>query len=231
MTPPVATARERRPARPVGRPDPDAAALEARLAGTRLKRAFFDRSSPVVARALLGRLLVHDAPDGRRAGVIVEVEAYAGERDPASHAYRGPTPRNAVMYEAPGHLYVYFTYGMHHCMNLVCGPGRTPAAVLIRALEPQFGLEAMMRARGVADRDRVARGPGCVTQALGLDRRHEGLDLVRGPVWVADTPAARGGYAVARSARIGIAAGLDRHWRFFLAGHPCVSGPRFRVDT
>jgi len=82
-------------------PDPETAAVEARLAGTRLKRAFFDRSSPVVARALLGRLLVHDAPEGRRAGVIVEVEAYAGERDPASHAYRGRTPRNAVMYEAP----------------------------------------------------------------------------------------------------------------------------------
>jgi len=192
----------------------------------RLPRAFFDRSSTVVARELLGRVLVHDAPDGPRAGRIVEVEAYRGARDPASHAYRGRTPRNAAMFGPPGHLYVYFTYGMHHCVNLVCGPGGTPAAVLIRALEPLRGLEAMADARRVRAPERLARGPGCVTQALGLDRRHDGLDLVNGPVWVSRDEAVRGGFRIARGPRIGIRVGLDRDWRYWLAGHPCVSGPR-----
>jgi len=180
----------------------------------------------MVARALLGRLLVHDAPGGMRAGRIVEVEAYRGARDPASHAFRGRTPRNAVMFGPPGHVYVYFTYGMHHCMNLVCGPPGVPEAVLIRALEPLHGLGAMARARGTRDRDRLARGPGCVARALGLDRRHDGLDLSHGPVWVARGPAQREGRRVARGPRIGIREGRGRPWRFHLAGHPCVSGPR-----
>jgi len=191
----------------------------------RLPRAFFDRPAPIVARALLGRVLVHDARGGLRAGRIVEVEAYRA-LDPASHAFRGRTPRNAVMFGAPGHLYVYFTYGMHHCLNLVCEPPHHAGAVLIRALEPLLGLEAMMRARDTSDRDRLARGPGCVAQALGLDRRHDGLDLSRGTVWVARGERDCGGFRVATSPRIGIRVGLERRWRFFLEGHPCVSGPR-----
>jgi DNA-3-methyladenine glycosylase len=115
---------------------------------------------------------------------------------------------------------------MHHCVNLVCGPGGTPSAVLIRSLEPLWGLEAMHEARRVGVPERLARGPGCVTQALGLDLRHDGLDLGEGPVWVTRDDAVRDGFRIARGPRIGIRQGLDRDWRYWLAGHPCVSGRR-----
>ncbi|MEO5987624.1 MAG: DNA-3-methyladenine glycosylase [Candidatus Eisenbacteria bacterium] len=191
-----------------------------------LPRAFYARPAPIVARALLGRVLVHDSREGRQAGRIVEVEAYRGERDPASHAFRGITPRTRGMFGPPGHAYVYFTYGMHHCVNLVCEAQGSAAAVLIRALEPIEGLEAMRARRAVQQDARLARGPGCVAQALGLDRSHDGLDLTLGPLFVADLPRARGGHRLAVGPRIGIRVGLDRHWRFWLAGHPCVSVPR-----
>jgi DNA-3-methyladenine glycosylase len=174
---------------------------------------------------VLGRVLVHDLPSGRVSGRIVEVEAYLGERDPASHAYRGRTRRNAVMFGPPGHAYVYFTYGMHHCLNLVTGEEGAASAVLIRALEPLEGLEAMARRRGSGiPAERLARGPGCVARALGLDRRHDGLDLTRGPLWLEDSPPRRAG-PVASGPRVGISVAIDRPWRFWIAGHLCVSGP------
>jgi DNA-3-methyladenine glycosylase len=179
-----------------------------------------------VARAVLGRVLVHDGPEGRVAGRVVEVEAYAGATDPASHAFRGPTARNRVMFGPPGHAYVYFTYGMHHCLNLVTGPAGRAAAVLVRALEPLEGLERMRARRGPVATERLTRGPGCVARALGLERRHDGLDLTRGPLWLSDRPARRGGRRVASGPRIGIRVGVERPWRFWLAGHPCVSGRR-----
>jgi DNA-3-methyladenine glycosylase len=188
-----------------------------------LPRAFYARSPLVVARAALGRILVHDGPEGRRAGRIVEVEAYRGSGDPASHGYRGRSPRNAAMFGPAGHAYVYFTYGMHHCLNLVTGRPGQASAVLVRALEPLAGLELMRLSRGLDDPRRLARGPGCVARALGLTRAHDGLDLTRGPLWVADLTAERGPYAVARGPRIGISAARELPWRFFLAGHPCVS--------
>jgi DNA-3-methyladenine glycosylase len=202
--------------------------------GRPLPRAFYDRPVTRVARALLGRVLVHDSPRGRLAGLIVEVEAYRGADDPASHAFRGPTRRNAVMFGPPGHAYVYFTYGMHHCLNLVTGPPGVASAVLVRALEPRLGIEAMEASRGVSVRERLARGPGCVAQALGLDRRHDGLDLTRGPLWVSDREPERGGRSVGVSPRIGIRLAAERPWRFFLRGNPFVSGRRrleFPVDT
>ncbi len=180
----------------------------------------------MVARALLGRVLVCDTASTRVAGRIVEVEAYLGERDPASHAYRGPTRRNRVMFGPAGHAYVYFTYGMHHCLNVVCGREGAAAAVLVRALEPVAGETLMRRRRGVVARERLARGPGCVAQALGLTRRHDGSDLVAGPLWIADEPPRRGGRRIARGARIGIRHGAELPWRFWLDGHPCASAPR-----
>ncbi len=180
----------------------------------------------MVARALLGRVIACDLPPGRVAGRIVEVEAYRGPLDPASHAFRGETPRNRVMFGPPGHAYVYFTYGMHHCLNVVCERKGTPAAVLVRALEPLEGLEVARARRGVHEAHRLMRGPGCVARALGLTRAHDGLDLVAGPLRVLDEPARRDGRRVLAGPRIGIRVGTERPWRFWLGGHPCVSGPR-----
>ena len=198
-----------------------------------LPRSFYDRPAPEVAPELLGRILVRDLPGGRIAGRIVEVEAYRGEYDPASHAYRGRTERNQVMFGPPGHAYIYFTYGMHHCLNVVTDPAGTASAVLIRALEPVSGIEAMRRRRGLAADtprllERLARGPGCVARALGVTRRQDGLDLTRGPLWIADQAPERRGLAIARGPRIGIRVAVTRRWRFYLTGHPCVSGPRAR---
>ena len=190
---------------------------------SRLPRAFFERPAPDVARELIGKVLVHRTAQGFRSGRIVEVEAYRGRRDPASHAYRGATPRSAVMFGPPGHLYVYFTYGMHHCVNLVCEAEGRAGAVLVRALEPLRGLDAMHRSRGTREFVRLARGPGCVAQALALDRRHDGLDLSRDPVWVATTTREPFAARILRGQRIGIRYGIERRWRFWVAGHPCVS--------
>ncbi len=191
--------------------------------GAPLPRAFYARHVVQVARGLLGRLLVHETPNGVIAGHIVEVEAYRGAGDPASHAWRGTTPRNRVMFGEPGHAYVYFTYGMHHCVNVVAEPAGRAAAVLVRALAPVAGIELMVRARGPLKREQLARGPGCVTRALGLTRAHDGLDLTRGPLWISDRSPQRAGHRVTASARIGIRFAREREWRFFLAGSPFVS--------
>ena len=177
---------------------------------------------------------MRDLPSGPIAGRIVEVEAYRALGDPASHAHRGPTERNRVMFGPPGYAYVYFTYGMHFCLNVVTERSGIASAVLIRALEPVTGLERMRRRRGLARNEgrlweRLARGPGCVAQALGLTRRHNGLDLTAGPLWLADLPPRRRGLRVSRGPRIGIRVAVRRPWRFYLAGHPCVSGPRIRA--
>jgi DNA-3-methyladenine glycosylase len=195
-------------------------------AGRPLPRRFYARPSPVLARALLGRLLVHDRADGRVSGRIVEVEAYRGERDPASHAYRGVTPRNRVMFGRAGHAYVYFTYGMHHCVNVVAGSEGVAEAVLVRALAPRHGVDLMRSRRGDVPWERLARGPGCVAAALGLDRKDDGADLVGGALWVSDLAPAREGRRIVATPRIGIRAGVERRWRFVLEGHPCASGPR-----
>ncbi|KWI52516.1 3-methyladenine DNA glycosylase [Burkholderia pseudomultivorans] len=190
--------------------------------GTPLPRAFFDRAATEVAPQLLNKILA--AADGR-AGRIVEVEAYAGAIDPAAHTYRGRTPRNATMFGPPGHLYVYFTYGMHWCCNCVCGPAGAGTGVLIRALEPLRGIERMRAARPprVSDRD-LCRGPARLTQAMGIDGAQDGIDLV----------SAGDGFAIvddgtpppaepARGPRIGIRVGQDLPWRWWVPGNRHVS--------
>ncbi|MGH9137835.1 MAG: DNA-3-methyladenine glycosylase [Acidimicrobiales bacterium] len=188
-----------------------------------LPRDFYRRDAPDVAIDLLNKVLVR--ADGR-SGRIVEVEAYRGEHDPGSHAYRGRTPRNAVMFGPPGHLYVYFTYGMHWCANAVCGDDGEGTAVLVRALVPLEGLDAMRAARGAAarrDRD-LCSGPAKLCQAMGLGREHNGADLVTADHGVAVVddgvaPPTR----PANSNRVGLSAGGQLPWRWYVPGDPNVS--------
>jgi DNA-3-methyladenine glycosylase len=173
--------------------------------------------------------LVRWLPDGTRlTGRIVEVEAY-GPDDPASHAFRGPTRRNAVMFGAPGHLYVYFTYGMHFCMNVVTGRVGEGSAVLLRAVEPLEGLEEMRRRRGREAVRELCSGPARLCQAFGVDRGLDGADLVRGPeLWLAQGEPVSPG-SISRGARVGIRVGLEHPWRFHVAGDPFVSPGRSAI--
>ena len=179
-----------------------------------------------VAPRLLGALVSH-------AGVTVrltEVEAYDGANDPGSHAYRGRTARNATMFGPAGHVYVYFTYGMHYCANVVCGPDGTASAVLLRAGEVVAGIEVARDRRGGArDRD-LARGPARLCQALGLDTSHDGMSLA-GPELVLrprSRRVARG--LVSNGPRVGLRLAADRPWRFWLTGEPTVSAYRPAVE-
>ena len=192
---------------------------------TPLTRAFFARSVLTVARDLLGHLLVHESPAGRTVGRIVEVEAYRGADDPASHAYR-LTPRSRIMAGPPGFAYVYFTYGNHYCVNVVADREGKAAAVLLRALEPVEGVTLMARRRGIAlrgpaDLRLIASGPGRLTQAMAITRQHYGWDLTRPPLYIAAGGPER--RRIATSARIGIRRAADRLWRFYLRDSPYVS--------
>lgn len=195
---------------------------------TRTGRAFLARDPLQVAPELLGHHLVHDAPDGtRRVGRIVEVEAYRGVDDPASHAFRGPTPRTSVMFGPPGHLYVYRSYGVHWCANVVCGTDGVAAAVLLRAVEPVEGIDAMYADRPAARRDAdLASGPGKLCAAMAITGADGGHDLcARGAtirLVADDDPVGE----VWQGPRVGISAAVDEPWRFWIGGNPHVSGPR-----
>lgn len=194
--------------------------------GRPLARAFYARPTLVVARELIGSRLVHEHSDGVVAGRIVEVEAYIGESDPACHAAAGPTTRNAPLYGEPGRAYVYLNYGLHCLLNAVTDADGAPAAVLIRAVEPEVGLDAMRRRRaraGVPPPDAaLCRGPGNLTRAFDITLRHNLADLTRGPVTIhrGQVPDAD----VRWTPRIGLTRGEDRVWRCVLAGSRAVSG-------
>jgi DNA-3-methyladenine glycosylase len=180
----------------------------------------------VVAPELLGRFLVRRLAGGVRLVVrLVEVEAYEPD-DPASHSFRGPSGRNLVMFGPPGLMYVYFTYGMHLCANVVTGSKGTGSAVLLRAAEPIGGLQFMRERRGVDDPRGLCSGPGRLTQALDIGRTHNGVDLVRdGDVFLtagAPVPSSRW----SRTTRVGVNAGADRRWRWFERGSAFVSPGR-----
>jgi DNA-3-methyladenine glycosylase len=190
----------------------------------RLPRSFYARPAIEVAPELLGHVLVRLLPDGTRlAARLVEVEAYEPD-DPGSHAFRGMTPRNEVMFGPPGHLYVYFTYGMHFCMNAVTRRPGEGSAVLLRAGEPLDGVDEMRRRRG---RDRpieLCSGPGRFTQALGIERPENGSDLVRGDtVWIERSPEPVG--TVGAGIRVGVH-DTSRSWRYWIAESPFVSKGR-----
>jgi DNA-3-methyladenine glycosylase len=210
----------------------------------RLPREFFDRPSTEVAPELLGCVLWHDDPAGLVAVRLTEVEAYQGPADPASHAFRGQTARNAVMFGAPGYAYVYFTYGMHFCVNLVCQPAGQAEAVLIRAGQVVVGAElAGQRRRGRAadlasdlavagaDGSRkirevdLARGPGRLCQALGIDRALDGADVCGpdSPLGVGPPVTAISRGQIRTGPRVGISQATDRPWRYWLADDDHVS--------
>jgi DNA-3-methyladenine glycosylase len=198
-----------------------------------LAPALLDRPVLEVAPDLLGAVVRHATPEGTVAVRLTEVEAYDGANDPGSHAFRGRTPRNAVMFGPPGHVYVYFTYGMHWCMNLVCGPEGRASAVLLRAGEVVEGAPLATRRRPTAKTPReLARGPARLTLALGVDGSQDGLDATdpTSPLTVS-TPAGTRGGEVLHGPRVGVAGdGAVHPWRFWLAGEPSVSAYRPAVS-
>jgi DNA-3-methyladenine glycosylase len=199
----------------------------------RLPRGFYARPTLDVARDLIGKVLVHRRRNAVTSGVIVEVEAYIGEADPACHAAPGPTRRNQPLYGPPGHAYVYLNYGIHCLMNVVTESKGSPAAVLIRALEPLEGIACMRRRRSRATKGRrspastalpvhgLCRGPGNVTMAMGITLKENRLDLLGDRLRIEDRGVRRG--PIAWGSRIGINVGVDRPWRASVTGHPAVS--------
>ncbi|MFG3031141.1 DNA-3-methyladenine glycosylase [Streptomyces sp. NPDC048253] len=200
---------------------------------TPLPRTFFDRPVLEVAQDLLGRHLVRTTPDGPITLRITEVEAYDGPNDPGSHAYRGPTARNGVMFGPPGHVYVYFTYGMWHCMNLVCGPDGTASAVLLRAGEIVEGAESARKRRLSARNDKeLAKGPARLATALDVDRALDGTDACA----TGDTPLRilTGTPVPSDQVRSGPRTGVSgdgavHPWRYWVADDPTVSPYRAHV--
>jgi DNA-3-methyladenine glycosylase len=187
----------------------------------KLNRNFYNQSTLKVAKELLGKYLIVKMNGEILSGRIVETEAYIGYKDPASHAYRGMTPRNEVMFGDPGYAYVYFTYGMHHCLNLVTEKRGYPAAVLIRAIEPTNGIELMKKRRKRNDLKDLTTGPAKLCQALGIDLKLNGTDLCSEELFVEDR-----GEQVKRinsSSRIGIKEEKKRKWRFFIRNNEFVS--------
>ncbi len=188
-----------------------------------LSRAFFQRPAPELARDLIGATLLVDGVGG----IVVETEAY-DHQDPASHSFRGPNLRNAAMFGPAGHAYVYRSYGIHWCLNTVCGAEPTGSAVLIRALEPTAGLNIMRERRGTSDPRNLCRGPGRLCQALGITRALDGLPLDRPPFALENRPAM---VQIVIGRRIGITRGTETPWRFGMAYSQFLSRPLTEINT
>jgi len=191
-------------------------------------REFYDRPTLEVAADLIGKVMVHNRRGVVTSGVIVEVEAYIGESDPACHAAPGPTRRNQPLYGIPGYSYVYLNYGIHCLVNVVTEASGSPAAVLIRALDPLDGIDVMRRRRGASGTNthHLCRGPGNLTTAMGITLAENRLDLLGDRLFIEDRGMLVG--PMAWGPRIGINVGVEHPWRAYVAGHPAVSGARPR---
>lgn len=188
----------------------------------KLNQSFYLQPTLKVARELLGKIIVRQLDGKILAGRIVETEAYVGENDPACHAYGGMTPRNKIMYLPGGHAYVYFTYGMHYCFNVVTEKEGFPAAVLIRAVEPIEGIEIMKKFRNTDDIYNLTNGPAKFCQAFKIDKSLNGVSLLGDEIFIID-PGIEMQFKIGRIQRIGISVGTDKKWRFFIQGNPFVS--------
>ncbi|MDP3024060.1 MAG: DNA-3-methyladenine glycosylase [candidate division Zixibacteria bacterium] len=187
----------------------------------KLKREFYNRPTLEVAKELLGKYLVVNKNGTKLSGKIVETEAYRGLYDPASHAYGGMTPRNRIMFGEPGYAYVYFTYGMYYCLNVITERKGFPAGVLIRALEPKNGIEIMRKKRKKEKIEDLTSGPGKLCQAMGVDKSLNGADLIGKTIYVEDRNEAVG--KIVSTNRIGIDEGKEKKWRFYLRDNRFVS--------
>jgi DNA-3-methyladenine glycosylase len=187
----------------------------------RLPRTFYGRPTLDVAPELLGKYVVYNSPQGRMSARIVEVEAYVGRDDPACHAAPGPTRRNAVMFGRPGVSYIYFIYGMYYCLNFVTEPEGQPAAVLLRAAEPDEGFDIMQYHSPRLNERRILSGPGKFCRAFGLSVEQSGLDLIERVLYLED----RGGPRpeIAKATRVGIRKAAERPWRFYDANSSSIS--------
>ena len=197
----------------------------------RLTRPFYERDALAVARELIGCIFVHETDEGRLGVRLVETEAYRGNIDPGSHGYRGMTNRTRTMFGPPGRLYVYFTYGMHWCANIVCGREGECEAVLLRAGEPLYGIEEMRALRGDVGDRLLASGPARLAQAMAIGKTHDGAGLLRGgEFWCAEdaATASHRKAEISQTVRVGLAEGRghDIPWRFVIPGHPHASRKR-----
>lgn len=189
-----------------------------------VRRGFYARPTSVVARDLLGKVLVRRAGGGTLAGRIVETEAYTSD-DPASHAFSGRTERNRALFGEAGRAYIYQTHGLNFCLNVVAKKGQPAGGILIRALEPLEGIDSMQGSRQRAGLKRLANGPGNLTRAMRIDLRLYGADLTKaGPLFIADDGAAKP--KIRRTVRIGVTAARDKLRRFVVAGSPFITRPR-----
>lgn len=186
-----------------------------------LPQSFFEQDSVTLAQALLGKRLVHEAADGAVAGIIVETEAY-DQSDAASHSYKGETARTKAMFGPGGHAYVYFTYGMHYCFNVVSGPDGHGQAVLIRALEPVKGIELMEQRRHKEKVTELCNGPAKLVQAMGITKADYGKELWHGTLRIEDTELTP---EIVSGPRIGISKAVDVPWRFWIKDSKFVSRP------
>jgi len=206
----------------------------AKISYRRLRRAEFPNGTLEVAKFLIGKVVVHDLPEGRLSGRIVETEGYP-PGDPAGHHFRGPTRRNRSLFLRPGHVYVFFNYGMHFMLNVSSEPEGVGGGVLLRAIEPLEGIDLMQRHRKATARVDLTRGPGRLAAALRINRQLDGLDLFSGgPLWLGvmkNPNSGRTNFAAAEAligttVRIGITRWAEKPFRFYERGNPFVSGPK-----